>query len=259
MVSIKTEVPQLDRELDSPGAMGAVKDLLKELDRSSQSVTVDVQVVGIARDPRHQDGVLNVTFEDDARAGIPSSSVPGAEELAARALVRGPFVIKSALGSLIAAKRAKILADLRLTTLADESVLAWIGQKKPVVYFDPVVGQFQVQSVEIGFKVDIKPSVAGEHGELAVELTPEVSTMLELVSGQYPAILKRRTTRAVRVKPGETILLGGLFRSEEIEAMANIPWAAEYPVLVEMFRTLRELGPGSELVLLISPRLPKAP
>jgi type IV pilus assembly protein PilQ len=59
----------------------------------------------------------------------------------------------------------------------------------------------------------------------------------------------------VRIKDGQTLVLGGLFTENEAAQMAKTPYLAEAPVLGAFFRNTIKGRNRTELMLLITPKI----
>lgn len=271
----------------APGAIDQVKELLAEFDRPTEQVVIDVKVVDLTEGGRkslgvtwgspNSPGALNTTWQESATAQYPRPSeqaaaiagggatrldpfqaapIPAFTGFAINALARTPFVITSNLQFLISQNEAKVLAAPRVATQSDKDALIHIGDKFPIVYFDPRAGQFQVQYVDIGIKLDVKPSVKAD-GYIVVELRPEVSTLVELVNGQYPRTAVRTINTSMRVKDGDTIVLGGLIREEDLQAVTKVPLLGDLPIIGTMFRSVSVTKSRNEVVMMLTPHIMK--
>jgi type IV pilus assembly protein PilQ len=61
----------------------------------------------------------------------------------------------------------------------------------------------------------------------------------------------------VLVENGETIVLGGIFRSEETHATTKTPFLGDIPFLGVLFRRTEFTEDKAELLVFITPRLVK--
>jgi type IV pilus assembly protein PilQ len=122
------------------------------------------------------------------------------------------------------------------------------------VYFDPRAGQFQVQYVDIGIKLDVTSTVKAD-GYVLIDVRPEVSTLLELINNQYPRTAVRIIETKMRVKDGDTIIIGGLIREEDIQNVSKIPLLGDLPILGPLFRQVSVTKNRNEVVLMMTPNI----
>jgi type IV pilus assembly protein PilQ len=265
----------------SPSAIEQVKELLDQLDRPKDMVMVDVKVVdlgetgsktlGVTWGSASGAGTVATTFlEGTVGQGIqrvngqggptvitldPTSALaPSAVGLGIQAFARSPFAITSNLQFLITQGEAKIMASPRVGTIAGKPALIHIGDKFPIVYFDPRAGQFQVQYVDIGIKLDVKVDIKGD-GNIEADLNPEVSTLVGLVNNQYPRTTVRRVQTVMRVKDGDTIILGGLITEQDVSSVQKVPLLGDLPIIGTMFRNLSQNKSRNEVVLMVTPHI----
>jgi type IV pilus assembly protein PilQ len=72
-----------------------------------------------------------------------------------------------------------------------------------------------------------------------------------------PAIDTNAVETQVLVENGETIVLGGIFRSEEITQVSKTPFFGDLPLIGALFRRTSQQEEKSELLVFITPRLVK--
>lgn len=262
----------------SPGAIDQVRELLAELDRPLDQVMVDLKVVDITDNGTKNLGVtwgspgtnfnISTTFNEYAvgqsvqrrpngTVTLDPLNVPGVPTnvpVAIGSFARSPLAIAASIQFLVTQNEAKILASPRVASLSGEESLIHIGDKYPIVYFDPRAGQFQVQYVDIGIKLDVTSTVKAD-GYVLIEVRPEVSTLLELINNQYPRTAVRIIETKMRVKDGDTIIIGGLIREEDIQNVSKVPLLGDLPVLGALFRSVIVTKSRNEVVLMMTPNI----
>jgi len=268
----------------SPSAIEQVKELLDQLDRPKDMVMVDVKVVDLGETGAKQLGVTwggaagpgttSVTFTEGAvgqsvtrvaptvnggqtvlgldPAVLPA--IPSAFGLPIQPFARSGLTFSANLQYLITQGEAKIMASPRIGTIAGKPGLIHIGDKFPIVYFDPRAGQFQVQYVDIGIKLDVKVDIKGD-GNIEADLNPEVSTLVGLVNNQYPRTTVRRVQTVMRIKDGDTIVLGGLITEQDVSSVQKIPLLGDLPIIGQMFRNMTQNKSRNEVVLMVTPHI----
>lgn len=116
-----------------------------------------------------------------------------------------------------------------------------------------------VELTKAGVFLNVLPKVT-EDGFITMRLRPQVSAPLgppQTFSGTTVTLLSIRDimTQEVRVKDGQTLVLGGLFRESEAAQLAKVPYFAELPVMGALFRNSLKGRNRSELMLLITPKI----
>ena len=97
-------------------------------------------------------------------------------------------------------------------------------------------------------------------GQITVSLKPEVSRILEILTGpdgrsQAPRVGTRSAERTVTVKDGQTIVLGGLISQEERKQTVKVPLLGDIPILGELFKFTTSTISESEVIFLITTQI----
>uniref|UniRef100_UPI003C6E23D5 type II secretion system protein GspD n=1 Tax=Phascolarctobacterium succinatutens TaxID=626940 RepID=UPI003C6E23D5 len=82
-----------------------------------------------------------------------------------------------------------------------------------------------------------------------------ISQWVESGNNKAPQISERSAETTVRVKNGETILLGGLLKNEEIKSIKQIPFLSKIPILGEIFKSRSIEKKDTEIVIAITPTI----
>lgn len=251
-----------DRDID------ALKAFLATVDIPLQQVMLDVKMVSLSEAATKSLGFTIGSSQGTfgtfgaasgpivfTEAANPSRIVNGAiNNLAIAGFLRSPVALGASLQLAIQQTDGKVIASPRLVTQSGKEAQALIGEKFPVVYFDPRAGQFQVQYVDIGVKLVVKPTVASD-GNVLMDLNPTVSTLLGLVNNQYPRTSETSVKTTVRVKDGDTFIIGGLLRELENVSINKLPFLGDLPVLGEFFRNSSVNKSRDEVFIMITPRI----
>lgn len=116
-----------------------------------------------------------------------------------------------------------------------------------------------VEYKEVGVKLEVVPRINDMDKEtITMVIKPSVSTISEWVesgNNKAPQISERSAETTIRVKSGETILLGGLLKNEEIKSIKQIPFLSKIPILGEIFKSRSIDKQDSEIVIAITPTI----
>ena len=114
-----------------------------------------------------------------------------------------------------------------------------------------------IQKIEANISFEITPWV-GPNNELTLEIKPDFQTPV----GQFtpdknyiPAINTRTLTSTVRLKEGETIILGGLIQDSEINSEEKFPFLGDIPILGELFTNTDRKKTRGELLIYLTPKI----
>lgn len=111
------------------------------------------------------------------------------------------------------------------------------------------------ETVDINISLEITPWVSAS-GEITVEIHPEFNTVDgENEAGLPPNIRSRSLTSTVRLRDGETIVLGGLIEERETESTRRFPLLGRLPLLGKLFSSRSVNKSKSELIIYVTPHL----
>ena len=118
---------------------------------------------------------------------------------------------------------------------------------------------------DLGIKVALTPFISPE-GYVTLNIKPEYSTIAEQIYGQgevlgvldlAATLLSRRNLdlKNVRIKDGETLVLGGMIQETEQKTVSKIPVLGDLPLIGAAFRSTSTTKAKNELVIMITPKI----
>lgn len=118
---------------------------------------------------------------------------------------------------------------------------------------------YDIQS-DLGIKVNITPFISPD-GYVTLDITPEYSTIFNRetdANGDIAATLLTRRNldlKGVRIKDGETLIIGGLIKELEQKVIHKIPFLGDLPFIGAIFRSTNLERSKEELVIMITPQI----
>lgn len=100
--------------------------------------------------------------------------------------------------------------------------------------------------------------------EVTPQITPDGRIIMDLKVNQdsvgeifnnIPSIDTNEIETSVIVNNGQTVVLGGVFRSEDVESVIKTPFLGDLPVLGRLFRKTQNSSEKVELLVFITPRV----
>jgi MSHA biogenesis protein MshL len=158
--------------------------------------------------------------------------------------------------------RVDIISSPRVSTLNNQKAI--IKAAVEDVYFDvttaagtPPITTATPKYITIGLILDVTPQIDGD-GSIIMDIHPSVTERVATATypgtgQQAPIISVRETQTIVRIREGQTILIGGLMQSKEKENLSGVPCLMNVPVAGEAFRQTRTDKAKFEIVVLITP------
>jgi len=122
-----------------------------------------------------------------------------------------------------------------------------------------------VERTKTGVSLRITPQINMETGEVTMFIYPKVSEAAQgnsFTSGgetfQFRDPEERSTKSLIRVKDNETVVIGGLIRSELAQTLTKVPFLGDIPILGALFRHKDKTRDRErELLVFITPRIIK--
>lgn len=264
---LKTKDIVIDEKLnlivvrDTPEAIRLAEKLIAMHDLSEPEVMLEVEVLEVQRSRLLNLGIQwpsQLTLTPLA-AGGGGLTLDGLRELNASRIGTG-------IGSVTLNLRrdlsdANILANPRIRARNREKAKIMIGDKLPVVTTTTTATGLvsdSIQYLDVGIKLDVEPDVRLKD-EVAMKVGLEVSSIAKEVrtpSGSLAyQVGTRNASTVLRLKDGETQILGGLISDQERSSAARIPLFGDIPILGRLFGSQQDDKSKSEIVLSITPRL----
>ena len=167
-----------------------------------------------------------------------------------------------------------LLASLRASdgdtqTLANPTIRArnrekaqvHVGEKLPVFTTTSAANvgvSASVSYLDVGIKLDVEPTVQLDD-EVTIRVTLEVSNLVRQVGGPAGSVGyelgTRRTSTTLRLADGETQVLAGLTKHDELRNIDGVPGLARVPWLGRLFGVDSDQRKKTEVVLLLTPRI----
>lgn len=241
----------------TPEEIEAASRLLNNLDRKRPQIMVDVKLVEIDRQKVKD---LGFTWEV---GGVTGAIAFG--ELSLGGTMERQDLVEVTLNALTRENKAHLVGNPRILTLSGEKATITVGDRVPYRNIQGVdeaghVIPGGVEFLDVGVKLEVTPLLT-EDQMILVEVKPEVSSSSEreyyLAGQRYtdPQVKTRLAETTARLKSGETLVIGGLIRSEDIENITRIPILGEIPLIGELFVLHNKTHEETELIIFITPHI----
>jgi len=119
-------------------------------------------------------------------------------------------------------------------------------------------GQNTTEFKEAVLELEVTPNITPDD-RILLDLTVTQDSLGDLVpSGQggvIPSIDTTELTTQVLVGNGETVVLGGVFRTEDLQSVSKVPFLGDIPYIGALFRQERNSKTKTETLIFITPRI----
>lgn len=106
-----------------------------------------------------------------------------------------------------------------------------------------------------GVFLKVTPQVNVLTEEITMAVYPRVIEARQGMSAVYKDPEERGSKSILKVKNGDTVILGGLLRSEASTTITKVPFLGEIPVLGALFRHKSKEAKERELIIFMTPRI----
>jgi type II secretory pathway component GspD/PulD (secretin) len=257
----------------------SLRSYLTSIDVRNPQIVFDVMVMEISDRQNSQLGISAASSDGamkvDLLSGSPFSLTFGLGPAAGAQL-------KATLSALAQEGKAKVLANPRLATLngkeATFNIVTTSRYWEPQTVVNPgqsggtgntggsgpngsgsttVTTVAGFRSIETGIRLRLKPWVSAA-GDITIDLQPEISDSAGSSAGSsLPQTNDRSVHTMVRVKDGETIVIGGLKQRTEHVDTTKVPLLGDLPILGRLFQSNRKAYTETEFVIAITSNLVK--
>ncbi len=153
---------------------------------------------------------------------------------------------------------ARSLAEPNLVALSGDTASFLAGGEYPV----PVpgaLGQVTIDYKRYGVGLAFTPTVLAG-GLINMKIEPEVSQLdfsrpVTIGGISVPPLIVRRASTTVELRDGQSFVLGGLLQSTGKNAISQLPWLGDVPVLGALFRSASYQKEETDLAIIVTPRL----
>jgi pilus assembly protein CpaC len=163
-------------------------------------------------------------------------------------------VIDSMINLLVNNGDARLLAEPTLTCIDGGQADFLVGGEVPI----PVQNQDGALNVifkQFGIILKVEPQ-ANDAGLIRTKVNVEVSSVDKAISVLgIPGFATRKTNTEMNVQSGRTMVIAGLFSSEDAKTVAKVPGLGQLPILGELFKSRQVRRGQTELVVLVTPGL----
>lgn len=195
-------------------------------------------------------------LDDRFNINLPIASPAGSFALA---ILDDDFLIDLELSALQAEGRGEVISSPRVITANQKE--ANIRQGVEIPYQQSASsGATTTQFKSAVLSLTVTPQITPDD-RIIMDLLVTKDSIGEIVTnergGSVPSIDTRSIETQVLVNNGQTVVLGGIYETEEAETITKVPFLGDIPFLGVLFRSSRVSTQKSELLIFITPKILK--
>jgi general secretion pathway protein D len=248
---------------DTPGTVRLVEDLVAGLDLPEPEVQIDVEVLEISSSRLSE---IGLQWPQELAIGEYNAFGQGRDTIRITRGMEPLLQLRAANPLLVASLRAsdgdtQTLANPTIRARNREKAQVHVGEKLPVFTTTSAANvgvSASVSYLDVGIKLDVEPTVQLDD-EVTIRVTLEVSNLVRQVGGPAGSVGyelgTRRTSTTLRLADGETQVLAGLTKHDELRNINGVPGLVRVPWLGRLFGVDSDQRKKTEVVLLMTPRI----
>lgn len=257
--------------------LDAISQYVEKMDLPVPQILIEVLVVDMDMEKARSYGV-DLLLGDASKIASGNKIYPAIDQVLNRKQAQS-VLDKIGVGKMIslpknfvaqiqALEQEKILnvkARSQIATLNGETAVLTIGQTQ---YFmltsevdynqgDAVTAKTteRFEKVEANSNITVTPYVTGE-GEITCDIVPDFSEPEgSFSSTTLPTLNKRYVKSSVRLRNGETIVLGGMVKETHNDVHRQLPFFGSIPVLGWLFKNVEHVTTRSQLLIFVTPSI----
>lgn len=235
----------------TPSEIEYIEDFIKKIDIKIPLIVVDALILELnkrdEKDPKLELEISDKEGNSILNSIFGSFSYKSVMELPADFYIRINNLVKNDLATIKARPNITVLngqqASIDVGTVHYYKVVRRDSEGREEVTYDSVTG---------GISLQVTPWVSSS-GEITLKLKPTVSN-IELVPAEGPPPVTRRTVdTTIRVKDGQTIVIGGLIHDYGSNNKQKVPVLSDLPILGDLFKSNYQELRQKELLIYITP------
>jgi len=199
--------------------------------------------------------VTSPTLNDRFNVNLPVTNPAGQ---IAVAVLDDDYLVDLELSALQAEGRGEVISSPRVITANQKE--AEIKQGVEIPYQESASsGATTTRFKEAVLSLTVTPQITPDD-RIIMDLLVTKDSVGEVVAsttGFVPSIDTRSVQTQVLVNNGQTVVLGGIYETEQTETETKVPWLGDVPVVGHLFKSTRRISNKSELLIFVTPKILK--
>ena len=254
---------------DTQNNLERIRELIEKLDVPPIQVTIDAHIYEIDKNEEERLGVnwqKSVPIAGTSDNLFDMSIAPETADAGGTGVFRfGSLDVnqfRAILAMLQTHSFAKVLSNPVITTLNNRQATISVGQAIPYVSASQVnaeTGQVTntIEQANASIEMIVTPSVTG-NDEVFLDIRPTISSVLgytDLGGNSTPNLSSRSAVTQVICKNNNTIVIGGMIKTDKSESLSKVPFLGDLPGIGKMFQKKTSREVRTELIIFITPHI----
>ena len=164
--------------------------------------------------------------------------------------------IGAKLGYLMERGKATVRANPRVTALDNSTAEIYIGTEGyyRILTGSEVYQTTRLEAIKSGVTLRVRPKISGVD-MIKLDVAPEVSDVTGRGTEDLPEIAKRSVSTTLKVRDGQTIVMGGLYQKRKSRNITKVPILGHIPLVGMLFTKKSTEFVETEVVIFITPHI----
>lgn len=243
------------------------RELVQKLDVPARQVSIEAKVVSVNKEDASKLGIqwdwttlpqYNYDGDEAKRPVFEKSGTAGGIVSFGKGPGGKPYEwqFSAAIEAMVSHGKADVLSRPNIVTMQGQEAVINIGGEVPV----PTVS---TTNSTVTTSIEYRPAgiilrclpMVNEDGYITSKIHTEVSSPQYVEEMNAYSFQKRSADTMVRLKDGETMVIGGLISSEEIKSMSKVPFLGDLPILGNLFKSVHSSVANSEIFIILKAKI----
>jgi type IV pilus secretin PilQ/predicted competence protein len=250
-----------------------IRKLVAATDSAPQQVLIEAKILDITSTDLKSLGITMNSVYDPNKGGLfnretkfnesfdgglslpTTNSTVSAGQLVLNTLTLKGISLTATIDALVRDGKANLLASPSIAVINGQEARIVIGERFPYKERTQTTSGTTetTKFVDIGTTLKVNPQI-NDDGYITLNLHPEVSSLVEALDAG-PRVATREADTTVRIKAGETLVIGGLIRQVDNRTTDRVPILGDIPILGNLFKRDNKSWEQTELAVFITPRI----
>jgi len=262
LVTVTATKRQLDR---------ISKYIAKLNERLHKQIIIDVKIYSVDLSESHQTGInwsnLNFslgTTDTPASTAATARNIVGSQSIFSNAV----FNVSGLLNFLATQGNVSSISNPKIATINNQKAIISVGDTINYRYPTKVIldengnpqTEYAIESKFVGILLDITPEIS-ENGTIILRINPTISSFRDEAQLSdpnrqlAPDTTDNKLSTVVRLRDGQTLILGGLITSKDSFTTNGVPVLKEIPLIKYLFSSKSKISNRRELVFVVTPHI----
>jgi type IV pilus assembly protein PilQ len=168
------------------------------------------------------------------------------------------YILDAKLSALEDTGEGRIISSPRVTTIDNVKATIKQGEEIPYVVKDDD-GSNSVEFKDAALLLEVTPKITPD-GKISMEVVANndyADYSRTNTSGENPPIVTSSVESSIIVNDGDTIVVGGIHKTDKIERVDGVPWLRDVPYVGWLFKYTTRSENKREILIFVTPRIIK--